>query len=220
MSVQAFTKSGSKAASAPKLDATIFDIEVKNHDLLKQAYNTYLANGRENLAKTLKRGEVRGGGRKPWKQKGTGRARFGSIRVPIWRGGGITFGPLGVENYSKKLNIAAKRQAIRHALSVNKDNIIIIESFDNKEGKTAETKKLLNKIGATRNVLLVVEHKNEIIERATRNVPNLVLVQAMYLNVYDILNANNIVITQKSLEIIEQWLTKTAPQAATKKGDA
>ena len=73
-----------------------------NDDLMQQAYVTYLANGRENLAKTLKRGEVRGGGRKPWRQKGTGRARFGSIRVPIWRGGGITFGPLGKENYTKK----------------------------------------------------------------------------------------------------------------------
>jgi large subunit ribosomal protein L4 len=95
MSVPTFTKAGAKATAAAKLDKTVFDVDVKNHELLKQAYIAYHANGRENLAKTLRRGEVRGGGRKPWKQKGTGRARFGSIRVPIWRGGGIVFGPLG-----------------------------------------------------------------------------------------------------------------------------
>jgi large subunit ribosomal protein L4 len=83
MAAPTYTKAGAKATTAAKLDKSIFGVEVTSHDLLKQAYNTYLANGRENLAKTLRRGEVRGGGRKPWKQKGTGRARFGSIRVPI-----------------------------------------------------------------------------------------------------------------------------------------
>ncbi len=100
----------------------------------------YLSNARENLAVTKTRGMVRGGGKKPWKQKGTGRARFGSSRVPIWRGGGITFGPTGEENYSKQMNVKAKRLAIRQALSLASDagKVVIIEDLTSKEGKTAD----------------------------------------------------------------------------------
>src|ERR1700686_3786197 len=112
MPVTTYTKTGNKATVAAKLDKSVFDVDVKNHDLLKQAYLAYLSNARVNLAVTKKRGDVRGGGRKPWRQKGTGRARFGSIRNPIWRGGGIIFGPTGQENYKRKLNTKAKRQAI------------------------------------------------------------------------------------------------------------
>ena len=86
------------------LDKAVFDVEVKNHEILKLAYDSYLAEARQAGAKTLRRGEVRGGGKKPWRQKGTGRARFGSSRNPIWRGGGVVFGPLGIENYSKKMS--------------------------------------------------------------------------------------------------------------------
>src|SRR5580700_971905 len=107
MAVATYTKSGTKAPTAAKLDKAVFEVEIKNHHLLKQAYEAYLANGRPNLAITKTRGLVRGGGRKPWRQKGTGRARFGSSRVPIWRGGGITFGPTGQENYSKQLSTQA-----------------------------------------------------------------------------------------------------------------
>src|SRR3954467_5725352 len=127
MAVSTYTKSGTKAATAAKLDKSVFEVMPENHDLLKLAYVAYLANGRENLAVTKTRGLVRGGGKKPWKQKGTGRARFGSSRVPIWRGGGITFGPTGQENYSKQLNTKAKRQAIRQALSLASiDNKLIV----------------------------------------------------------------------------------------------
>lgn len=206
MAVATYTKSGTKASAPAKLDNSVFAVEVKNHELVNQAYNTYLANGRENLAKTLKRGEVRGGGKKPWKQKGTGRARFGSIRVPIWRGGGITFGPLGEENYSKKLPTGMKRTALRQALTLNNDNLIVIETFECKEGKVSETKKLMDKVGATRNILLVVSQKDELVERATRNIPNLKAVHASYLNVYDIMNADSIVITKKALDIVHDWL--------------
>lgn len=210
MSVPTFTKSGAKATKSSTLDSSIFGLEVKSHSLLKQAYITYQANGRENLAKTLRRGEVRGGGKKPWKQKGTGRARFGSIRVPIWRGGGITFGPLGVENYAKKLSIASKRTAIRQALSVKKANkaIIVIEAFDSKISKTSEAQSLLNKIGARRSVLLVVSNKDEQLERATRNIKDVVVVHAMYLNVFNILNAHTLVFTQDALNTVTSWLGK------------
>ena len=95
MAVPTYTASGSKAATPAKLDDAVFGVEVTNHRLLRQAYDAYLSNGRENLAIVKTRGLVRGGGKKPWKQKGTGRARFGSSRNPIWRGGGIVFGPTG-----------------------------------------------------------------------------------------------------------------------------
>jgi large subunit ribosomal protein L4 len=175
---------------------------------LKQAYTTYLANGRDNLAKTLKRGEVRGGGKKPWKQKGTGRARFGSTRNPIWRGGGVVFGPSGNENYSRKLNIKAKRRAIRQALSLKNaaGNVIVLETFECKDGKVAQTIALMNKIGAKGNILLVVSDKDQLVMRATQNIPNLHVVHASYVNVYDVMNADTMVITEKSLEIIHDWL--------------
>ncbi len=100
------------------LPKAVFGVEISNHELLHRAYKAYLANGRENLAVTKTRGLVSGGGKKPWRQKGTGRARVGSSRTPIWRGGGVTFGPTGNENYSKILPLAQKRQALRQALTL------------------------------------------------------------------------------------------------------
>src|SRR5215510_6528191 len=104
------------------LNKDIFELTVENHELLKLAYDAYLANSRSAHAKTLKRGEVRGGGKKPWRQKGTGRARFGSSRNPIWRGGGIVFGPTGEENFTKKMTLKAKRTALRQALTMASDD--------------------------------------------------------------------------------------------------
>ncbi|MFA5003952.1 MAG: 50S ribosomal protein L4 [Candidatus Saccharimonadales bacterium] len=209
--VPTFTGTGTKATTAAKLDAKVFGVTVENHELLKQAYETYLSNGRLNLAVTKTRGLVSGGGKKPWKQKGTGRARFGSSRNPIWRGGGIVFGPTGLENYTKKLPTASKQLALRQALSLaaQAGKIKVIETFSCKEGKVAQTVKLLNKIDATRKVLLVVSQKDELVERATNNLQNVKPVDARYLNVYDILNADSIVISKKSLEIVETWLGGT-----------
>jgi large subunit ribosomal protein L4 len=211
MATPTFTKAGTKATTAVSLDKSVFGLEVKNHQLLKDAYVAYLSNGRVNLAVTKTRGEVSGGGKKPWKQKGTGRARFGSSRVPIWRGGGITFGPTGLENYTKKLNIKAKRQAIRQALSLANEakKVSIIESFENKDGKVKSTINLLDKIGANRSVLLVVEEKTDEVTKVTRNVDYLKVVQAKYLNVFDVMNAHNIIVTKKSLDIISDWLGAT-----------
>jgi large subunit ribosomal protein L4 len=220
MAVPTYTKSGSKATTAAKLDSTVFSVEPKNHELLKQAYTMYLANGRENLSKTLRRGEVRGGGKKPWKQKGTGRARFGSIRVPIWRGGGITFGPLGEENYSKKLTTAAKRTAIRQALTLKAqaDGVIVVEDFVVKDGKTAAASALLTKLGAERRTLIAVENKTPEVEKSIRNLQNVELVQASYLNVYSIMNADKVIITTKALDMVHAWLgnQKSTTKSAAK----
>ncbi len=206
MAVPTYTKTGNKATTAAKLPKEVFGVEAINHDLLKQAYVAYLANGRTNNARTLKRGEVSGGGKKPWKQKGTGRARFGSSRVPIWRGGGITFGPTGEENYSHKLPVTAKRNAIRQALTVKTKNISVVEAFEVKSGKTADAAKLLAKLGATRRTLVVVEEKTDDIVRATRNLTDVKVVQARYLNVFDVLNADSIIFTSKSVDVVQEWL--------------
>ena len=208
MAVQTFTKNGTKATAPAKLDKTVFGVEVKNHELLKQAYVRYLSNARGADAVTKTRGLVSGGGRKPWKQKGTGRARFGSSRNPIWRGGGIVFGPTGEENYTKKLPTQTKRLAIRQALSLASDagKIAVIESIDLKDGKTAAAVKLFEKIGAVKNTLVVAEAKADEVVRATNNLKNVKLVTAKYVNVYDILNADHIVITAKALAEVTEWL--------------
>lgn len=207
MAVATFTKSGTKATAPVKLDKAVFGVEVKNHELLKLAYTAYLANGRENLAVTKTRGQVIGSNIKPWKQKGTGRARFGSRYNPIWRGGGIVFGPTGDENYRKELNVKAKRQAIRQALTLAADSkLIVIESIASSAGKTAELAKLLAKVGANKNVLVVVDSKTPELTRATGNLVNTKLVSASYLNVFDILNADSIVVTNDALTAITNWL--------------
>lgn len=207
-SAPAYTKSGTKAAAPVKLNAGVFAVMPENHELIKLAYDAYLANGRENLAQTKTRGLIRGGGKKPWRQKGTGRARFGSTRNPIWRGGGIVFGPTGEENYSKKIAVGAKRQALRQALSLAAADgrIKVIETFETKDGKVSAAAKLLDKIEAKGSVLMVVSVKDDLVERATRNLPGVKATQAGYLNVYDVLNADTIVISQKSLEIVNEWL--------------
>ncbi len=209
--IATYTKSGTKATTAAKLDKGVFGVAPeKSQTLLKEAYDAYLANGRANLAVVKTRGLVSGGGKKPWKQKGTGRARFGSSRNPIWRGGGIVFGPTGLENYSKQMNVKAKRLAIRQALSLAADHgrITVIEDLVSKEGKTAELVTILNKIDAKRQVLLVVDHKTPELTRASQNLQEVKVVAAQYINVFDAVNAHNIVFTEKALEATTAWLSK------------
>jgi large subunit ribosomal protein L4 len=190
-----------------KLNKDVFGLSVDNHELVKLAYDVYLANSRSSHAKTLKRGEVRGGGKKPWKQKGTGRARFGSTRNPIWRHGGVAFGRTGEENFTKKISKSAKLQAVRQALSMqNADkNIIVLADFVAKSGKTKDAVEELG-IEADKNYLVVVAEKTTEIIRATNNIANVKVVRPTYLNVFDILNADKIIVTEKSLPVIENWL--------------
>jgi len=208
MAVATYTKAGAAATTAAKLDEAVFGLTVDNHELLKRAYVAYMANGRGNLAVTKTRGLVSGGGRKPWKQKGTGRARFGSSRNPIWRGGGIVFGPTGEENYTKQINVKAKRLAIRQALSIaaSENKVAVIEDVVLKEGKTSELVQLFVKIKATKRILLVVEHKTDELVRASSNLQNVKVIQAQYINVYDAVNADNIVITNAALAVVSTWL--------------
>jgi large subunit ribosomal protein L4 len=203
----AYSKTGSKQAESVTLDKAVFDV-TPNHELLGLAYRSYLANGRSAGAKTLTRGEVRGGGRKPWRQKGTGRARAGSIRIPHWKGGGVVFGPTGLENYEIKLPLKMKRAAIRQALSAQaKDGkLVVLEAMTSADGKTKATREFINKLGLEGSLLLVVDNFEALLDRATRNLSGLETVEAKYLNVFTILNADHIIITKPALAVINDWL--------------
>jgi large subunit ribosomal protein L4 len=206
MATAAKTPATTTATTLPK---EVFAVEVPNHELIKLAYEAYLANGRGNYAKTLKRGEVSGGGKKPHRQKGTGRARVGSSRNPLWRHGGIAFGPTGTENYSKTVPVAAKRVALRQALTLaNKAKLVTVVEDVKTTGKTAEVAKYLanQKVEAGDSVVLVVDTKSAELARASRNIANLQVVQAKYLNVFTIVNADRILMTKEAVKAVKEWL--------------
>ncbi len=191
------------------LDKEVFGLSVENHELVKLAYDAYLANSRSSHAKTLKRGEVSGGGKKPWKQKGTGRARFGSTRNPIWRHGGVAFGRTGEENFTKKLSRGAKKQAVRQALSMkNADKAVLVLPADVKlTGKTKDAAKVLKDMKLEdKYVLAVAAEKTPEVLRSTNNLANVKLVRATYLNVFDIMNADAIVFSEAALKLTTEWL--------------
>ena len=189
------------------LNKEVFGLSVDNHELIKLAYDAYLANSRSSHAKTLKRGEVRGGGKKPWKQKGTGRARFGSTRNPIWRHGGVAFGRTGEENFKKNITRESKKVAIRQALSLkNKEKAVIIADIK-ATGKTKDAAKSLSTLKLDgKNILAVVSEKTPELIRSTNNLSNLKLVRATYLNVFDIMNADAVVFSSDAVKATEGWL--------------
>lgn len=199
------TKTTTPKTALPK---EVFNVEVPNHELLKLAYDSYLAASRTASATTLQRGEVRGGGKKPWKQKGTGRARFGSTRNPIWRGGGVVFGPRGNENYTKKVSKTSKRVAVRQALTLANEAKKILVKDVTTTGKTSEIVKFLSDNKLERKVMIVVDEKTPELIRATGNLQDVLLMRANYLNVFHILNADHIVLSTKSIPVIKDWLAK------------
>ena len=191
------------------LNKDVFGLTVENHELVKLAYDAYLANSRSSHAKTLKRGEVRGGGKKPWKQKGTGRARFGSTRNPIWRHGGVAFGRTGNENFTKKLAKSSKLLAVRQALSMKnaKKAVLVLDPAVKLKGKTKDAVKVLKDMKLEgKNVLAVCAEKTPEVLRSTNNLPNVKLVRATYLNVFDIMNADAIVFSEEALKATTNWL--------------
>lgn len=207
MKAVTFTKSGNKAEATATLDESVFGV-TPNHELISLAYRSYLAAARNAHANTLGRGEVRGGGRKPWRQKGTGRARVGSIRVPNWRGGGVVFGPTGEENFEIRMTDKMRRGAIRQALSAQaaEKRVTVMEDFDSKDGKVKTAIALISKLKLDGAILLVVENKTDIIDRATRNVTGLEVTAANYLNVAKIITSDHIVITKPALAVVSAWL--------------
>ncbi len=216
-----YSKSGTKATSQVKLDPLLFGVKDINTRLLAQAYDAYLANGRINLAKTKTRGLISGGGKKPHPQKGTGRARSGSTRNPLWRSGGTIFGPTGIENYSHKMNVKAKRVAVIHALSAlnarNTSAIKIIEELTLKTAKTKELESLLAKLGAMDGFTLIVcDTLSDNLKLASRNLSNVTVCAATYLNVVKLLDADTLLISKPALQEITSWLKPVSVKKSTK----
>ena len=187
------------------LDEKVFGCEVKPH-LLYEAVKMQLANRRAGTASTKNRSHVRGGGKKPWRQKGTGRARAGSIRSPIWKGGGVTFGPLP-RDYSYRLNKKVKKLALRTALSVKlkEDKLLILDNFNLPEIKTKGFVTTLSRLNIKD--AFIIDDNNLHLEKSARNVPFVKVLRPEGLNVYDILKYDKLIITQSCLEKITRTLS-------------
>ena len=198
-----------KVVSERELAAQPFDVKV-NEGLVHLAMEAQMANARGPAAHTKTRGEVRGGGKKPWKQKGTGRARHGSIRSPIWVGGGITFGPRPNRNFSKKINRKTKQAALAMALSdkVRGDKLIGLEAFEVKDGKTKLMAALLKKLPVGRKTLLVLPQSDKMAVRASRNLQQIWTVTASALNLVDVLKADTVVAPVATLDLLEKSYKK------------
>ena len=187
------------------LDEKVFGCEVKPH-LLYEVVKMQLANRRAGTASTKNRSQVRGGGKKPWRQKGTGRARAGSIRSPIWKGGGTTFGPLP-RDYSYRLNKKVKKLALRTALSVKlkEDKLLILDNFNLPEIKTKGVITTLNRFDIKD--AFIIDDSNLHLEKSASNVPFVKVLRPEGLNVYDILRYDKLIITQSCLEKITRTLS-------------
>lgn len=205
MKVMTYSKAGVKKAELT-LPKAIFGVE-PNANQLKDAYNRFLSNIRTNNARVLSRGEVSGGGKKPWRQKGTGRARFGSSRNPIWRHGGVAFGPTGIENYTKEMPKSMIRSSIKQALSAKADSVKVIESFGASEYKTKQIVTLLDKVGAEGSILIVASKLDEKFINSARNIAGIKLLAVQQINVAAILDADAILIDSEGLKQLEAWLT-------------
>lgn len=193
-----------------KLNDNIWGV-TPNDAVLYDAIRLAMSNARQSTASTKTRSEVSGGGRKPWRQKGTGNARQGSIRATQWRGGGIVFGPTPNKNYKKKQNKKERRLALLSALSYKaKDNeVIVVDEINFKTNKTKEMTNLLSKLNITNNkVLVVVEELTENICLASRNLANVKLVDTTEVNSFDLVNADNMLITEGALKKLEEVLTR------------
>lgn len=162
---------------------------------------------RQGTADTKTRSEVSGGGKKPWRQKGTGRARQGSTRAPHWYHGGVVFGPHPID-YSKKMNRKERRLALKSALAYKamEKELIVVDNFDIQSSKTKDVKSLLANLKAEKNVLIVVDELNENMILATRNLSNVILLQANEINVLDVISADKMIITEAAVKQIEEVL--------------
>ena len=202
--IQVLDQSGKRVSemNAPK---EVFSYPVKEH-LLYEAVVSFRANQRQGTASTKTRAEVKGGGRKPWRQKGTGRARAGSIRSPIWRKGGVTFGPKP-RSYYYSLPKKAKRNALKSVLSMKlaEKQLLILKTLELKEPKTKDGAKLLETLKLD-SALIVDDHQNKNLFLSLRNIPKIKAVDTNSVNVYDVLNHKWLVFTQKAFESLMEKL--------------
>ncbi|HIK42358.1 50S ribosomal protein L4 [Thermoleptolyngbya sp. M55_K2018_002] len=187
------------------------DLRVANEDnaphIVHRALVRQLNNARQGTASTKTRSEVRGGGRKPWRQKGTGRARAGSIRSPLWRGGGVIFGPKP-RDYSVKMNRKERRLALRTALQSRAEDLIVVQDFANElpRPKTKELAQALTRwgVGENETTLLIVSERDEMVYLSARNISSIKLISAGNLNIFDLLAADKIVATASALEKVQE----------------
>ena len=184
----------------------IFAVPI-DEGLMHQALVRQLANARQGTHATKTRGEIRGGGRKPWRQKGTGRARQGSIRAPHWRGGGTVFGPTP-RSYEKKMPRKMRRQALRSALSVKAagSQVVVLDKLEMDQPRTKDLIRVLQTLGVYSSALILLPGRDEMILRSVRNLPQVRTLVAQYLNVRDLLKYDYIVVPLDSLEVIEGFL--------------
>ena len=199
---------------AVELPDDIFNIEV-NEAVMHQALVRQLANKRLGAHKTKTRGEVRGGGRKPWRQKGTGRARQGSIRAPHWRGGGTVFGPRP-RSYAKRMPRKMRRLALRSALTVKAQagEILVLDELSMDAPRTKAMDAMMDALGVERNALLLLPEANDNVELSARNLPYVKILRANYLNVRDLLGYRVIIMPQQAIEVIASFLgEETEPEA-------
>ncbi len=192
--------------SSINLSDNIVKADIKKH-VLHEVVNMQLANRRAVTASTKGRSEVRGGGRKPWRQKGTGRARAGTINSPLWRGGGIIFGPKP-RDYSYRVPKKVRRQGLMIALATKYQNnqLMILDNFDLKAIKTKDFIKIMENLNI-RSALIVTHEKNFNLEKSSRNVPGIKVLRYEGLNVYDILKYENLILLEPAISKIEERLS-------------
>lgn len=196
-----------KESGEMKLPESVFGVELVD-DLVHQVVVAQMANSRQVLADTKDKGEVRGGGRKPWKQKGTGRARHGSSRSPIWKGGGVTFGPTTERNFSKRINKKMKVKALFMVLSgkLKDEEIIVVDDLKIDKTSTKKMKDIFNNLPIQGKVLLSLDKRNENILNSVKNIPEVSVLASNSLNVVDLLKNKMMVIDKKGIErIIEVY---------------
>lgn len=203
--VTLYSQAGSKVGDID-LNESVFGIE-PNNSVLFEAIVMQRASLRQGTAKVKTRSEVRGGGRKPWRQKGTGRARQGSIRSPQWRGGGTVFGPVP-RSYSYKMPKKMRRLAIKSALSskAQEENVLVVESLSFDAPKTKEFVKVLNNLPVGKKALFVMENTEENVALSARNIPGVTVIDADSLNVLDVVGHNTLVLTKAAVEKVEEVL--------------
>ncbi|MGG1864945.1 50S ribosomal protein L4 [Bacillus safensis] len=203
--VALFNQNGSTNGEI-ELNASVFGIE-PNESVVFDAILMQRASLRQGTHKVKTRSEVRGGGRKPWRQKGTGRARQGSIRSPQWRGGGIVFGPTP-RSYSYKLPKKVRRLAIKSVLSskVIDNNIIVLEDLTLDAVKTKEIAGILKGLSVEKKALIVTADANETVALSARNIPGVTVVEANGINVLDVVNHDKLLITKAAVEKVEEGL--------------
>jgi len=187
------------------LNPSIFGVKV-NPRVIQQVVLAMQAAQRTNLAHTKDRGEVRGGGRKPWKQKGTGRARHGSNRSPLWVGGGVTFGPRNDRNYELKVNKQMRRKALLMALSdrVNDDKVLGVEGFDTTEYKTKKIFEVLKNLKLSKSVLVVNDKAEIKLAKSVSNIPKVEFIEAKNLNALIVTKYKNILMSEASFEVLNK----------------